>query len=120
MYTNKTAFDKASEYLLATTAGQSKRANTDFCLYRGPNGNKCAIGALIPDDMYDPKMDEYGGPIDCLRDRFPQIRDLFKDVNIQMLDDLQELHDDYRSWDDNGTFNAFGQEKLKKIGETVY
>lgn len=23
------------------------------CLYRGPNGTKCAIGHLIPDELYD-------------------------------------------------------------------
>ena len=27
------------------------------CLYRGPNGLKCAIGFAIPDDRYDPNMD---------------------------------------------------------------
>lgn len=28
-----------------------------YCLYRGPNGTKCAAGHLIPDDKYDPKME---------------------------------------------------------------
>lgn len=27
------------------------------CLYRGPNGNKCAVGHLIPDDKYVPEME---------------------------------------------------------------
>ena len=27
------------------------------CLYRGPRGLKCAIGWLIPDDLYKPEMD---------------------------------------------------------------
>ena len=28
------------------------------CVYRGPNGTKCFIGALIPDDKYEPRMDD--------------------------------------------------------------
>lgn len=27
------------------------------CVYRGPNGDKCAAGHLIPDELYDPRMD---------------------------------------------------------------
>jgi hypothetical protein len=30
------------------------------CKYRGPNNLKCAIGALIPDSSYDPKMEGRG------------------------------------------------------------
>lgn len=28
------------------------------CLYRGPNGTKCAVGHLIPDDVYTEEMDD--------------------------------------------------------------
>jgi len=27
------------------------------CLYRGPNGRKCAIGHLIPDELYNKRME---------------------------------------------------------------
>jgi len=27
------------------------------CQYRAPNGRKCAAGAMIPDDQYDPRME---------------------------------------------------------------
>jgi len=27
------------------------------CFYRGPNGEKCAAGIFIPDDVYDPEME---------------------------------------------------------------
>lgn len=27
------------------------------CLYRGPDGTKCAIGCLIPDELYKPIME---------------------------------------------------------------
>lgn len=28
------------------------------CMYRGPDGRKCAIGHAIPDELYDPIMEE--------------------------------------------------------------
>ena len=31
---------------------------TDRCVYRAANGDKCAAGHLIPDDLYDPKMED--------------------------------------------------------------
>ena len=31
---------------------------TDMCVYRAANGDKCAAGHLIPDDLYDPKMED--------------------------------------------------------------
>lgn len=30
----------------------------DICVYKTENGLKCAVGCLIPDELYDPKMDE--------------------------------------------------------------
>lgn len=29
-----------------------------ICLYRGPNGERCFIGAAIPDDKYDPHFEK--------------------------------------------------------------
>lgn len=42
---------------LAGGSGQS-------CYYRHPNGSKCAVGCLIPDEQYDPEWDHgtYAGP----------------------------------------------------------
>lgn len=34
------------------------KAPNGHCLYRAPNGHKCLIGALIPDDLYTPDMEE--------------------------------------------------------------
>lgn len=30
----------------------------DKCLYRGPEGRKCAVGLFIPDENYDPSMED--------------------------------------------------------------
>src|ERR1700690_1533902 len=30
----------------------------DYCMYRGLNGKKCAVGMLIPDDRYDSRFEK--------------------------------------------------------------
>jgi len=47
-------FDKVATHLLTQMV---RSADEDGCLYRGPNGLKCAIGCLIPDDKYDSGME---------------------------------------------------------------
>lgn len=36
---------------------RSKKQDLSNCLYRGPDGRKCAIGHAIPDELYAPTMD---------------------------------------------------------------
>jgi hypothetical protein len=45
------------------------------CLYRGPNGTKCAIGCLIPDDIYTRGMENVrveflGFEFDCSKTQY--------------------------------------------------
>lgn len=53
--TEQEIFDKVAEHLQK----QGHRAlNEDgVCVYRGKNGTKCAVGALIPDELYDSKIE---------------------------------------------------------------
>ena len=69
---------------------QGRRAKIyDQCRYRAPNGDKCAIGCLIPDDKYDPSME--GHLISCS----PLIQDAIgaSEDHIDFLTDLQRVHD---------------------------
>lgn len=34
-----------------------KSTNGFVCVYRAPDGNRCAMGVFIPDDLYDSKME---------------------------------------------------------------
>jgi hypothetical protein len=62
------------------------------CLYRHPNGLKCFIGELIPDEMYEPEMENKG--IDMLWEYYPEIfSNLFKKDQIPFLEKLQQIHD---------------------------
>jgi hypothetical protein len=48
-------FDSVVNHLLTQNAqSQNSRGS---CRYRGPNGTKCAVGHLIPDEVYHPDME---------------------------------------------------------------
>lgn len=46
---------KAYEAVIAQ--GEPSIDATGACVYRGPGGLKCAVGHVIPDEVYDPKME---------------------------------------------------------------
>lgn len=69
------------------------------CLYRGPNGTKCAVGCLIPDDKYDIKLE--GLTITSYT-----IKNLLKSLGygedtFGLLTELQSTHDHYpiKEWE---------------------
>lgn len=64
------------------------------CMYRGPDGLKCAVGILIPDDMYDPKL-EHKSVVELIEDFGFDFLGAIVDVRSgsTFLLDLQELHD---------------------------
>ena len=51
------AFDTAVRGLNAQRAFSSYETNPESCSYRGSNGDKCAVGFLIPDDRYTPEIE---------------------------------------------------------------
>lgn len=88
--TTQQIFDKVAEHLLTQKERSIKNGK---CLYRGPYGLKCAIGALIPDELYKPEWDN-----ECLNsDALPL--DLFEAICINYEEQsntlyyLQDLHD---------------------------
>lgn len=66
------------------------------CKYRGDNGTKCAIGFLIPDEIYTPRLEGYTNARDLIA---KLCYSELKDVIYDLLDDLQTLHDSgIKSW----------------------
>jgi len=95
------------DYVIGHLVSQGKQSlqteGWEPCAYRGENGTKCAVGALIPDEVYNDGME--GNPVDGLIERFPReclITGIIKHANL--LIDLQKLHDDQSVWKDNGRF----------------
>lgn len=89
-----------------------------ICKYRDNQGNKCAVGALIGDDEYEYSWENTN--ILCLVDSKVLPDDLHKrlEPHKHMLDDLQQFHDNYLFFNDNGSFDekseAFIDELRKK------
>lgn len=90
------AFDLATRHLLTQKqrSATPRPGSKDRCLYRAPDGCKCAVGALIPDDIYEPGMDDGDSGIDDVISRFPVIKELFANVSMNLLAELQNIHDD--------------------------
>ena len=91
--TNQEVFDTVCEHL----AKQGRRARDgspqNYCCYRAPDGAKCAVGCLIPDDLYEVEMDGSGYSVAPLLDHFPKFRKLFEGVDEYLLMRLQIAHD---------------------------
>ena len=99
--------DKTVKHLSSMTCRSMKKVNgLSTCLYRGPNGSKCAIGALIPDKMYDPVM-ESNTVSQLIIEEFPAVSSLFykKDLEtrdfLSFLDRVQTVHDNEYNWRNN-------------------
>lgn len=67
---------------------------SQMCAYRGTDGNKCAIGLLIPDELYTPEME--GHTVRALVKAFPFLRGVLSienDEDLEFLTKLQITHD---------------------------
>lgn len=58
MKTRQEIFDISSRHLLAQMV-QSRAADAGRCQYRGPNGTKCAVGALITDAAFASHIEQW-------------------------------------------------------------
>jgi len=115
-------FDKVVSHLRAQNAKSTINSGVG-CAYRGENCRKCAIGCLIPDEEYNPKME--GKPLwDLLRLDHQSSLGLFPEnsktnemlrEHFSMLDNMQWVHDmePIRNWE-----NEF--KKVAKLHSLIY
>lgn len=101
--THQQAFDKAAEHLMVQSA-RSMNVSGEICLYRGPRGLKCAVGALIEDSEYRPWFECNITPY--FEDRIPRFGNIH-----DFLRQLQLIHDsaDVDSWHDELIRLAMGR-----------
>jgi hypothetical protein len=91
-------FDRVATHLF-TQGHRATMFDDSICAYRASNGDKCAIGVLIPDDVYEPAM-EFRRVTTLINLGFPL--PVFMARNVPLLTALQEVHDDVRSWRSTG------------------
>lgn len=95
------------------------------CLYRGPEGTMCAVGALIPDELYHPEMEGQSARVLLLSTSAQNRRlvELFEQMiepggsrerRIRFFRQLQNAHDDASSWEPSGLSLA-GIRRLAEI-----
>lgn len=54
---DRRVFELVRQHLMAQGARSITDSNSKRCLFRGTNHLKCAVGALIPDEEYEPSME---------------------------------------------------------------
>lgn len=87
--TPQEVFDKVAKHLLTQNA-ESILGNG--CAYRGTHGRMCAVGCLIPDELYDPKMERKN--VMHVASKFPEVKQCgITEENMPLLAKLQQIHD---------------------------
>lgn len=87
-------FDTVVRHLMVQRVQSNTLVKTDcgtrqVCAYRGLDGGKCAIGALIPDEVYDQKME--GLIVDQIVSKYPVLEKYIPDLYVAY--QLQRIHD---------------------------
>jgi hypothetical protein len=107
--TEQEIFDTVALHLIKQ--GKQSIDADDNCLYRGPEGLKCAIGCLIPDELYLSKMECHG--VSHLFVNYVSLN--FLQPFDALLNDLQRAHDreplEDQTWIDTVVL------RLRKIAE---
>ena len=103
--TQQEIFDTVLEHL--RKQGKASLSTEGDCTYRGPDGTSCAVGCLIPDELYDPLIENVSlpqifnnyppfrreGDWPELRPIMARISDHLGVENEPLLDALQRAHD---------------------------
>lgn len=86
-------FDKIVYHSRAMT--QESRGASGVCAYRAPDGNRCLLGAVIPDELYDRKME--GDTINDVCHERPEVAATigWSKADAPAYASLQAIHDYY-------------------------
>lgn len=98
---NQEAFNKMVQHLRAQKV--KSLASDGTCLYRGPNGLKCAVGALIPDEEYRTQFE------DVIASTVVQNCPSLQGIDKGLLNKMQNAHDNVRV--------QFWEDEFKEIAE---
>jgi hypothetical protein len=100
------AFDQMVEHL-ATQQQQAVNSEA-VCTYRNERGEMCIVGALIPNDQYDPSFE--GLCALSVVSRIPAL----SEVDVRLLNDMQCAYDGRGYW---GRAGFCGWHIVRSIGE---
>lgn len=113
--TNQKMFDKVWQWFVVEKNPQSVKEDTpDECLYRGPNGAKCAVGCVMPDSAYSTKIE--GLSVARLKVDSPAKTLAWASKLPFISSALQNIHDAWRP-DEQGDFTPYMEKELTKLAE---
>jgi len=109
--TKQEVFDKAVAHLRSMKKRSIKVIDGNpRCLYRGPKGARCVMGAFIPDELYNENMEDQGASV--VIDDTTGLQHLKS--HSALLNVLQSIHDNADHWNRKG-FNKAGEKALKNL-----
>jgi hypothetical protein len=100
MLTRQEIFDNAyahAKTMKTVSKGRNKQNFPNKCFYRAPNGEKCLIGGLIPDEKYIPSMEMKN--VAALIRNNPLTRQIF--IDIGLIDEPVKHSDEHVQYDMN-------------------
>ena len=88
MPTNQETFDTVARHLLTQAEKAIQTGTLGECAYRGDRGLRCAVGCLLPDNLYDPDMEGQscfnGSDVGAIMQRLghdPDFLELLQDIH---------------------------------------
>lgn len=90
-------FDTVVKHLFRQNRKAGSLDGTDMfmCAYRDDQGGKCAVGCLIPDELYDQEIEGRNVGYHGVHQIMEKCIDDYSDKHYRILVELQEMHDDY-------------------------
>jgi hypothetical protein len=80
-----------------------------YCMYRSPEGLKCAVGQILPDWVYDPRMEGMSW-CSLYEGRFQKLDEWCEKEGLRehwkLISALQDAHDDKRTWESAEAFTS--------------
>jgi hypothetical protein len=92
--------------------GNPRSTKGPWCVYRGDTENhRCAVGCLIPDNLYKPEMECRG--VSEIFLKYREIAEYFGEDNRVFLETCQRWHDDHSKGAIVNLFKDFGIDTSK-------
>lgn len=118
-YTRQDIFNKVVEHLLSmtercTATEKDNDSGIYPCRYRDKNNNKCAIGALIPDELYTSEIEDFSASYEPVLALLAKANYPVDQTAGNFYEDLQQIHDYKGHWNDDG-LNRTGLNKLSSV-----
>lgn len=121
--THQEVFDIALRTMRNRNYTKSVNESGLSCMYRSLFG-PCAIGACIPDALYDPEMESgtmNGGGISFLlqyQNNFPNIKQLFIGCGLTFLEEIQSCHDSLNKFFTKKEMKESFENAMYKVAQT--